>query len=314
MAIEVRALLAPDLDEADRIFRLAFGTFLGLPNPLEFAGDTDYVRTRWRATPQGAFAATEDGKLLGSNLTTRWGSFGFFGPISVRPDLWNRGVARRLLEPTMELFDRWQTTHRGLFTFSHSGKHHALYQKFGFYPRFLTSVAAKPIVASGEALGGFTLLSEAAKPARESLVRGCREVADSLYAGLDLTGEIGATAAGGLGDTVILTGGDRVEGFAVCHVGRGSEAGSGNAYVKFGAVPRGAGAPRAFARLLDACEAFAKSRGATTLVAGVNLAREGAYRELLRRGFRAIIVGVAMQGDNDPGWNVPEVWALDDWR
>jgi hypothetical protein len=46
----------------------------------------------------------------------------------------------------------------------------------------------------------------------------------------------------------------------------------------------------------------------------VNLAHEGAYRELLRRGFRAIIVGVAMQGGNEPGWNVPEVWAIDDWR
>jgi GNAT superfamily N-acetyltransferase len=314
MAIDVRALCESDLDEADRIFRLAFGTFLGLPDPLAFGGDTDYVRTRWRATPEGAFAAVENGALLGSNLTTRWGSFGFFGPISVRPDLWDRGVARRLLEPTMGLFERWQTTHRGLFTFSHSGKHHALYQKFGFYPRFLTSVLAKSVAAPGEAPTGMTLLSECAKPARESLLGGCRAVAESIYAGLDLTDEIGATAAGGLGDTVILAGGDRVEGFGVCHVGKGSEAGSGNAYVKFGAVPRGDGAPRVFARLLDACEAFAKSRGAITLVAGANLAREGAYRELLRRGFRAIIVGVAMQSGNEPGYNVPGVWVIDDWR
>jgi len=313
MTIDVRALREADLDEADRIFRIAFGTFLGLPNPLEFAGDTDYVRTRWRATPEGAFAATENGALLGSNLTTRWGSFGFFGPISVRPELWNRGVARRLLEPTVALFERWQVTHRGLFTFSQSGKHHALYQKFGFYPRFLTSVLAKP-VAPAEAPVSFTMLSAAAPAACEPLLRGCREVAESVYAGLDLTDEIGATAAGGLGDTVVLADGDRVEGFAVCHVGPGSEAGTGNAYVKFGAVARGRGADRAFSRLVDACESYAKSRGATTLVAGVNLAREGAYRELLRRGFRAIIVGVAMQSGNEPGWNVPEVWALDDWR
>jgi hypothetical protein len=39
MEIEVRPLREPDLDDADRIFRLAFGTFIGLPDPLAFGGD-----------------------------------------------------------------------------------------------------------------------------------------------------------------------------------------------------------------------------------------------------------------------------------
>jgi hypothetical protein len=84
--------------------------------------------------------------------------------------------------------------------------------------------------------------------------------------------------------------------------------------VKFGAVARGGGASRDFGRLLDACEAFARGRGATNLIAGVNLAREGAYRELVARGFRGGLVGVAMQSGNEPGYNVPDVWAIDDWR
>jgi hypothetical protein len=33
----VGPLQGEDLAEADRIFRVAFGTFLGLPNPIEFA-------------------------------------------------------------------------------------------------------------------------------------------------------------------------------------------------------------------------------------------------------------------------------------
>lgn len=82
--------------------------------------------------------------------------------------------------------------------------------------------------------------------------------------------------------------------------------------MKFGAVVRGAA--RDFSRLLDVCEAFARGRGATTLIAGVNLAREGAYRELVGRGFRGRLVGVAMQSGNEPGYNVPDVWAIDDWR
>lgn len=46
MHIDIRPLREADLPEADRIFRLAFGTFLGMPEPLAFAGDADYVSTR----------------------------------------------------------------------------------------------------------------------------------------------------------------------------------------------------------------------------------------------------------------------------
>ena len=89
------ALQQTDLPEADRIFRLAFGTFLGLPNPIEFAGDADFVRTRWAADPSAAFGAYLGKDLVGSNFATRWGSVPFFGPLTVRPDLWNQGIAKR---------------------------------------------------------------------------------------------------------------------------------------------------------------------------------------------------------------------------
>jgi GNAT superfamily N-acetyltransferase len=78
-------------------------------------------------------------------LITSWGSVGFFGPLSVRPELWDQGVASRLMEATVALFDRWGTAHAGLFTFAHSAKHLGLYRKFGFWPRFLTPVMAKPV-------------------------------------------------------------------------------------------------------------------------------------------------------------------------
>jgi hypothetical protein len=45
--VSVRPLREGDLQEADRIMRLAFGTFLGLPEPMTFMGDASYVRTRW---------------------------------------------------------------------------------------------------------------------------------------------------------------------------------------------------------------------------------------------------------------------------
>ena len=46
----------------------------------------------------------------------------------------------------MNIFDKkWHTKHAGLFTFAQSAKHVGLYQKFGFWPRFLTMVMSKPI-------------------------------------------------------------------------------------------------------------------------------------------------------------------------
>ena len=105
-----------DLPEAARIVRLAFGTFLGAPDPDTFWADRDYVYGRQPAARVASFGATLDGKLVGSNFATNWGSVGFFGPLTVRPDLQERGIARALLAKTMEQFDTWDTRHVGLFT------------------------------------------------------------------------------------------------------------------------------------------------------------------------------------------------------
>ena len=72
--ITVRPLQESDLTTADHIMRVAFGTFIGLPEPAAFMGDAGYVRTRWLADPEAAFAAEIDGEIVGSNFATNWGS------------------------------------------------------------------------------------------------------------------------------------------------------------------------------------------------------------------------------------------------
>ena len=149
--IKVGLLKQSEIEEADRIVRLAFGTFLGLPNPLDFMGDRNFMTPRWRSTHVKVIAAREGGRLIGSNVVTRWGSFGFFGPLTVLPEYWDRGVAQRLLEATMKVFDRWGVRHTGLFTFAHSAKHVGLYQKFGYWPRYLTAIMTRTPEASAQA-------------------------------------------------------------------------------------------------------------------------------------------------------------------
>lgn len=313
MNITIRTLEKMDLTEAERIFRLAFGTFLGLPDPMSFMGDADLVKTRWLADPSAAFGAYSDGELIGSNFAAKWGSFGFFGPLTVRPDLWEKGVAKRLLEATMALFEKWGTRQAALFTFPQSPKHIALYQKFGFWPQFLTPVMSKTIEQQQER-GGWSLYSKTPASEQEACLRQCVALTDAIFPGLDLEREIRALGDQRIGDTILLREGAALTGLAICHIGKGSEAGTGSMYVKFGAVRPEKDAPRFFDRLLSACEALAGERGAPQLVGGVNMARHAAYRGMMERGFRTFLQGVAMQRPNEAGYNRSDCFVIDDWR
>ena len=122
-------------------------------------------------------------------------------------------------------------------------------------------------------------------------------------------------AARTLGDTALLWDQDsRLAGFAVCHWGPASEAGAGCCFAKFAAVRRGPGAQERFSALLDTCAGLAREAGMTNVLAGVNLAREEAYRQMLARGFRTVIQGVTMHRPNETGYSAPGLYILDDWR
>ena len=309
----IGVLAEANLPAAERIFRLAFGTFLGAPDPESFWTDRDYLYGRWRAPHVAAFAATIDGRLAGSNFATRWGSVGFFGPLTVHPDLQERGIAQALLAATVEQFDAWGTTHSGLFTFAQSAKHVALYQKFGFHARFLTAIMAATAQRAGPVPGTsrFSALDAAAKA---DMLRAAREVAESLYPGLDLSEEIATVDAQGLGDTVLVDGKSGLAAFAICHYGPRNEAGKGACFIKFGAARATSNAAQDYTRLLDAAEALAVSVGMPKLLAGVNLARHEAYQHLVGRGFRTAIQGVNMHRHNEPGTCRPGLYIIDDWR
>ena len=311
--VEVRALRESDLVAATHVMQRAFGTFLGASDPDRFMADRNYVRSRWRADPTSALAAVVDGEVVGSNLVTGWGSVGFFGPLTVIPELWNRGVASRLLEPTLELFTARHATHTGLYTFAHSPKHVALYQKFGFWPRFLTAIMSRPVDGHDTAAAP-DRYSSVAPDDRTGVLGQCRELTSAILDGLDLEREIRAVAAQQLGDTVLVWDGARLGAFGVCHLGADTEAGAGGCYVKFGAARPGPGVTDRFDRLLGACIDLASARGLTRVDAGISLARDEAYRAMRRAGFRTQIQGVCMHRPNEPGYHRAGVYAIDDWR
>jgi GNAT superfamily N-acetyltransferase len=316
-SIQVGPLRESELQDADHIVRLAFGTFLGLPNPLEFMGDRNFMTPRWRSPHVKVIAARERGRLIGSNVATRWGSFGFFGPLTVLPEYWDRGVAQKLLKTTMKIFDRWGVRHTGLFTFPQSTKHVGLYQKFGYWPRYLTAIMTRTPADKAtkhEMLAGYpVLLSMFAKGKREEAFQACGKLTDKIDTGLDLAGEMEAVLSQRTGDVVLTYTRSALDGFAVCLNGAGSEGGEKTCYIKFGAARGGAGVAERFDKLLDACDTFASSRGAT-IEAGVNLAREEAYQRMRSHGYQVAMLGVAMQRPHKDGFNRADAHVIDDWR
>ncbi|MEW6604190.1 MAG: GNAT family N-acetyltransferase [Thermoproteota archaeon] len=314
MDVKVRPMREDDLEEADRIVRLAFGTFLGMPDPMQFMGDADHVRTRYKADPQSALIAEVDGKIVGSNFALDWGSVGIFGPLTVHPDYWDKGVARALLDRTMKIFEGWGTKHVGLFTFAQSSKHVHLYQKYGFWPRYLTAIMSKEVGKAENAGLEAINYSELGADKQKEMIHECARLTGSIMEGLDLKKEIISVQKQKLGDTILLIVGDMISAMAICHCGPGTEAGSGTCYIKFAAVRASADSARVFDSLLDSCERYARLEKATRLVGGVNTGRHNAYRRMIERGFRTDMQGIAMHRPNEPGYNREDMFLIDDWR
>ena len=309
LSVQVAPLKESELPEADRIMRLAFGTFLGIPDPMTFMGDRNFIVPRFRSKHVKVLAARLDARLIGHIAATRWGSFGFFGPVVVLPEFWNQGVAQDLLRPTTQIFDRWGLRFSGLFTFAHSTKHVGLYQKFGYWPAYLTALMSRPPESSPAPLASDARLSMLPRARREEAILSCTKLTNKIEKGLDLAQEIRAVLSQKTGDIILSHKRGVLDGFALCLHGAGNEGGSKACYVKFGAARNA----DSFERLLDACEAHASALG-VPVEAGVNLAREDAFRRMRARGYRTMMQGVAMIRPHVAGFNRADAYVIDDWR
>lgn len=302
--LAIRAMRQSDLAAADRVFRLAFGTWFQVPDPMQFRGDAALFEPRLSANPDGGVVAEADGEIVALGFASHWGSLGVLGPIAVLPHLWRQGVARQVIGPVLEIFAGWRCPLAGLFTFPQSATHLRLYQEFGFWPRHLTPVMAKPVGAAPAVPGALSLKGE------RGLAGQCRALTEAAMPGLDLGREIATVLDGGIGDVIAVAEGSKLDGFAICHTGAGSEGGTKGFYVKFALARSGDG----FAALLAACEAEAARRGVAAVSAGVSTGRHPAYRMMVERGYRTQLMGVQMLRPWREGFDRPDVWAIDDWR
>jgi hypothetical protein len=225
--------------------------------------------------------------------------------------LWDRGIAQPLVRAVSERLRRiGRQPCRALHLPAKLETHPSLYEVRPS-PALSNRIDGSALTSRGR-WSRYSALTPGDRGAAEA---GCHKVSDALYPGLDLGAEIRTVAARNLGDTLLLADrAGRLAGFAVCHWGPASEAGEGCCFVKFGAVKSGPRAAEDFAALLDGCRAPAAVVGMANLLAGVNLAREEAPRQMAAQGFRPEIQLVTLHRPNEPAYSRPGVYALDDGR
>ena len=311
MKVEVRPLVEADLPAGRICNRAAFAAFYNMPDPSAFRRGADVIGPRWRAWPKGSVAVDVDGDLAALGLMMHWGSACILGPLTVLPKYWSTGLARRIMAALTEVIDREEFAFAGLFTHPQSPTHIRLYEDFGFVMQRITAVMAKAPKAK-KTPAGLALFSKAADP--ESELDAMQALTHKIEPGLDLRREVRAVAQGGLGDTLILYDDRGLAGFAVCHLGPGSEASEGQMLVKFAGAAPGAQAPDRFARLLAAIESHACKRKLAKVIAGTNAGRSAAYRIMQDAGYITEMNGIAMMRPAVDGYNHPEKFVIDDWR
>jgi len=292
--------------------RLAFATHLGVA-PDTFWTERDYITGRWLTDRSLGFGAWLGGHLVGSGLAANWGTVGVLGPISTHPTTWNRGTASCLVRAVLERLDELGVRHTGLFTPAESTKHVALYQKFGFWPRFLTAIMTRA-VALNDRSPESTRYSAIREPVQAQYLEACRALTGELRDGLDLTAEVRCAHRHGHGDTVFLVEGSRMEAVAHCEYGPRSPAGARSCLIRFAAVRPASDADKRFDQLLAACERLARDEGLARVVACVNTSRPNAYRHLLSAGFRTERLGVTMHRPNEDAYKQAATHILEDWR
>jgi len=279
-----------DLAAADRVsvslsHRVRPARADGLPR------DSDLVRPGGGRIPRrrsAPFAARADRLELRGAL----GQLRRLRPISVRPDCWGNGSASRLLEPTMARSKVGASARRG-FTFPQSPKHVALYRSS----------------ASAADLDGGDV--EAVEPPQKrgqwstytsssTSLRQCSELTEEIFPGLDLRREILALRK----TRAWRDGSPSAEGFAACHIGKGSEpeAAWPTSSRRRASRSRCASPARPASRGLRGAGG---ERGWLEARRGVNTSRHAAYRRMAERGFARFSTRRPCSARTRPATTVP---------
>jgi len=324
--VQIRRVRKGDLSKVRDVIEQAFSDFferqLGT-RPRQVFGGAQYVHHRWLMEPWGCFVAEEgDGKIVGAAVAVMWGTLGLVGPVAVLPNYQNQDIGQQLLTACQGFFDENKAALQGVATYPASPKHLVFYQKFGYRPRGLVAIMAKPldrreIVQPARAarpavsVRRYSSLEEAKKKAA---ILKLRRITNAVYRGMDLGKEVEIVDGLALGDTLLLEKGRELIGFAIYHTPGVSEAPHGSIYVKFLAIDPRHKKTEYLASLLGAVEDLAHEAQLQRVVAPVYTYYWTAYQTLTDRGYHIDFSMVRMKRGKAIDDEDPTGLVLDDWR
>lgn len=156
----------------------------------------------------------ERGEIAAFNVAHVSGAEGWMGPLAVRPDSQGVGLGKRIVQAGIDFVRSKGARVIGLETMPRTLDNIGFYSMLGFVPGRLTltltldaGVAERPPLLYGR------LRESDKRPTREA----CAALVQGMLPGYDYSREIELTDALALGDTVVLTRGREVVGFAICH-------------------------------------------------------------------------------------------------
>jgi len=310
-------------DKVHSMINVAFGKFLkGFGIPVDenepWPGVT-YIEKS--SIDQSMTFGVKDGsgEIIGVALASVWGDIAVFGPMAVHPDHQRKGIARKLMDSTLKELEAEGIKKVGLFTFPGSEAHEDLYIKtFGFDKKNLNPVRGK--TAEKKELPSeysVVLYSQLGTEERDEILQKAKILTAKLDSTLSLSNEIKSTTGKWSETLFVLNKENSICGLAVCHYGKGSEAGDKTLLIKFGMGDPDM--PGTDNLLLTACENLTVEKGMTTINAGIDASIEDERKILEENGFDIeCLAGVMMikdlTGNGDTNFNSDRHPAFYDWR
>jgi predicted N-acetyltransferase YhbS len=148
--------------------------------------------------------AEREGEVVGSNFLDERSKIAGVGPVTVHPEVQNRGVGRRLMQDVMERASARGFAGVRLLTAAHHGRSLSLYASLGFEVREPIACMQEPPIAA-EIPGCHV------RPAVEADLEACNQLCESVH-GHDRGGEL--ADAVGQGTAVVVERAGRISGYA----------------------------------------------------------------------------------------------------